>query len=131
GAGNLGGGTSTLSQLPGQLGSTGTLNGAQQLEFQQEMAVRRRRAQEEQQPLIPILKGSDWVIIQIGFELPPAPLNESLQALQRLYSVQGGTPSTQSLQALQALQGGASGNNVLAQAQAAVSAGSSASPMTS
>src|SRR6185437_382464 len=122
GAGNLGGGTSTLSQLPGQLGSTGTLNGAQQLEFQQEMAVRRRRAQEEQQPLIPILKGGDWVIIQIGFELPAAPVNESVQALQRLYLAQGGTPSPQSLQALQTLQGTPGNASVQAQAGARVSA---------
>ena len=84
GAGNLGGGTSSLNQLPGQLGATGTLNQPQLEEFQQEMAVRRQRAQEEQQPLIPVLRGSDWVIIQIGYQLPPAPLNQSAQALQRL-----------------------------------------------
>src|SRR5215469_195597 len=105
GAGNLGGGTSTLSQLPGQLGSTGSLNQAQQQEFQQEMAVRRRRAEEEQQPLIPVLRGGDSVIIQIGFQLPPALINQSAQALQQLYGAQGaqaGTPNAQSVQALQA-----------------------------
>src|SRR5690348_16408308 len=82
GAGNLGGGTSTLNQHPGQLGSTGGLNQPQTQEYQQEMAVRRRRAEEEQQPLIPVLKGGDWVIVQIEFALPPALVNESAQALQ-------------------------------------------------
>lgn len=106
GAGNLGGGTSTLNQLPGQLGSAGGLNQPQSQEYQQEMAVRRRRAQEEQQPLIPLMKAGDWIIVQIGFQLPPAPINESVLAMQRLYSSQGGTPSPQSLQALQALQQG-------------------------
>jgi polysaccharide biosynthesis/export protein len=119
GANNLGGGTSALNELPGQLGATGTLNQAQLQEYQQEMAVRRRRAEEAQQPLIPMLKGGDWVIIQIGFQLPPAVLNQSAQALQQLYSAQGGAPSAQSLQALQALQGGASrGASALAQGAA-------------
>jgi polysaccharide biosynthesis/export protein len=129
GAGNLGGGTSTLNQLPGQLGSTGGLNQPQTQEYQQEMAVRRRRAEEEQQPLIPVMKGGDWVIVQIGFQLPPAPINESMLALQRLSTAQGGTPSAQSLQALQALQGGTSGSgSELAAAQAATSAVSSSQP---
>ena len=129
GAGNLGGGTSSLNQLPGQLGATGTLSQSQLQEYQQEMAVRRQRAQEEQQPLIPILKGGDWVIIQIGYQLPPAPLNESTQALQRLYTAQGGTPSAQSLQAVQALQGSASGNSsVLAQAAAGATPSSQLTP---
>jgi protein involved in polysaccharide export with SLBB domain len=132
GAGNLGGGTSTMNELPGQLGSSGSLNQAQQQEYQQEMAVRRQRAAEEQQPLIPELKGGDWVIVQIGFQLPPAVTNQQAQALQRLYSAQGGTPSAQSLQELQALQqgGGASGSgSALAQA-AGTSAGSSAALTT-
>jgi polysaccharide export outer membrane protein len=119
GAGNLGGGTSTLNQLPGQLGAGGMVSPAQAMELQQEMAVRRQRAQEEQQPLIPVLKGGDWVIVQIGFELPPSAVNESAQALQRLYSSQGGVPSAQSMQALQALQSSASGSaSALAQAAA-------------
>jgi protein involved in polysaccharide export with SLBB domain len=121
GAGNLGGGTSTLSELPGQLGSMGSLSQAQNQELQQEMAMRRRRAAEEQQPLIPVLKGGDWVIVQIGFQLPPAITNESAQAMQRLYGSQNGTPSAQSIQALQALQGTTS-SNAAALAQAATSA---------
>ena len=129
GAGNLGGGTSTLNELPGQLATTGSLNPSQMQEFQQEMAVRRRRAQEEQQPIIPVLKGGDWVIVQIGFQLPPVPISESAQALQRLYSTQGGTPSTESLQALQTLQGSTSGN-ASALAQAAASAAASAPQLT-
>lgn len=133
GAGNLGGGTSTLNQLPGQLGSAGGLNQPQSQEYQQEMAVRRRRAEEEQQPLIPVMKAGDWIIVQLGFQLPPAPINESVLAMQRLYSAQGGTPSAQSLQALQSLQQGStqgSGSD-LAAAQAATSALSSSQQLTS
>ncbi len=128
GAGNLGGGTSTLNQLPGQLGSSGGLNQSQSQEYQQEMAVRRRRAEEEQQPLIPVMKGGDWVIVQIGFQLPPALVNESLQAAQRLNSSQGGSPSPQALQALQSLQAGTSGSaSGLAAAQAAATSATSSS----
>jgi polysaccharide export outer membrane protein len=120
GAGNLGGGTSTMTQLPGQLGSMASLNQSQMQQYQQEMAVRRLRAEEEQQPLIPVLKGDDWVIIQIGFHLPRAPVNESALALQQLYAGQSGAYSSlspQQLQALQALQQGTSGNpSALAQA---------------
>jgi polysaccharide biosynthesis/export protein len=126
GAGNLGGGTSTLNQLPGQTGASGGLSQPQSQEYQQEMAVRRRRAEEEQQPLIPVMKGGDWVIVQIGFQLPPAAINESMLALQRLYSSQGGSPSPQSLQALQSLQGGTQGtSSELAAAQAASGAAAS------
>jgi len=126
GAGNLGGGTSTMTQLPGQLGGTGSLNPSQMQQYQQEMGVRRLRAQEEQQPLIPVLKGGDWVIIQIAFHLPAAPVNESAVALQQLYAGQTGvssSPSPQQLQALQALQQGTSGNaSSLAQAADSTSA---------
>jgi polysaccharide export outer membrane protein len=119
GAGNLGGGTSTLNQLPGQLGSMGTLGQSQTQELRQESAVRRQRAQEEQEPLIPVLRGGDWVIIQIGFQLPPLPVNESALALQRLYATQGGALSAQSLQTLQALQSSTSSNpSTLTQAAA-------------
>jgi polysaccharide biosynthesis/export protein len=124
GGGNLGGGTSTLNELPGQIGASGQLNQAQMQEFQQEMAIRRQREEEEQQPLIPLLRGGDWVIIQIGLELPAATLNESAQALQRLYSSQGGAaPSAQNAQALQALQGSTSGSaSALMQAESAANA---------
>ena len=133
GAGNLGGGTSTLNQLPGQLSSTGSSSSsqAQQQEFQQEMAVRRQRLQQEQEPLIPVLKGGDWVVVQIGYRLPPA-INESAQTLQRLQG-QGGTPSAQSVQALQALQqGGAPASaSTLAQAASAASTSAAVSQLSS
>lgn len=132
GAGNLGGGTSTMTQLPGQLGSTGSLNQSQLQQYQQEMAVRRLRSQEEQQPLIPVLKGGDWVIIQIGFHLPAAPVNESALVLQQLYAGQAGVSpslSPQQLQALKALQQGTS-SNTSAAAQAAATATSAASQLS-
>jgi polysaccharide biosynthesis/export protein len=109
GAGGIGGtGAASLGGLQG-LGVQGAFNQGQLQQLEEQTTERRRREQEEEQPLIPVLKGGDWVIIQIGFTLPPAPVNESIQALQQLYNNQV-TPSAQSLQALQALQGSASTN---------------------
>jgi polysaccharide biosynthesis/export protein len=131
GANNLGGGTSELNQIPGQLGASGTLNQSQQQEFEQEMEVRRQRAAEEEQPLVPVLNGGDWVIIQIGFQLPPAAVNQSAQALQQqLSGSQASELTPQRLQALQALQGSTS-SGAAALTQAAASATSqSLSQMT-
>jgi polysaccharide export outer membrane protein len=104
GAGNLGGGTTALTGLQGGGGATGMPNQAMQQQTRQQMSVRGLREQEKQKPLIPLLEGGDWVIIQAGFHLPPPPSNpQAAEALQQLYS-QGGAPSVQSLQQLQALQ---------------------------
>jgi polysaccharide biosynthesis/export protein len=106
--GNAGLSSAGLGGLQGQLGSLGQGQFGQLQ--QQQMTQRRRREDQEQQPLIPILEGGDYVIIQIGFQLPPAPVNESVRALQQLYSAQGAALSAQNLQALQALQGSAATN---------------------
>jgi polysaccharide biosynthesis/export protein len=58
-------------------------------------------AETEKEPLIPVLKEQDWVIIEIDFHLPPRPLSQTLQAL---YST--ATPGMLPLQGLQGLQGG-------------------------
>lgn len=121
GSGALGG----LQGASGLSGSLGSLNQGQLGQLQEQMMQRQRRGQEEQQPLIPVLKGGDWVIIQMGFNLPPAPTNESAQALQQLSSAQGGAaPSAQSLQALQALQGASTSASAAGQAVAAAMAAS-------
>src|SRR5690348_14744168 len=65
--GALGPGTSALTF--GQ--SLGSLNQSRLQQLQQELSVREKRAQEQQRPLIPQLQGGDWVIIEIGFHLPP------------------------------------------------------------
>lgn len=105
GAGNLGGGTTALTGLQGQAGGAGGNNQARTQEMQQQTELRRLREMEQQKPLIPLLKGGDWVIIQVGFHLPPAPVNSSSQALQQLYSSGATTTSALSPQQLQALQG--------------------------
>lgn len=119
GAGTLGTGTTELNNYPGGLGGLSQLSQGQLQLLQQEMAIRQRRQGEEQQPLIPVLTGGDWVIIEIGFQLPPRPASESALALQQAYAgqAQGGGLSAQNLQALKALQG-SSPNSAAALAQA-------------
>jgi polysaccharide export outer membrane protein len=115
GSGSLGAGTSQIS--PGLGGQLGFMNQAQLQQMQQQMAVRARRLQEEQQPLIPILKAGDWIIVEAGFHLPPRPTSQSTLALQQAYAAQGGALSAQNLQALRTLQ--QSGPNTGAAALAA------------
>lgn len=104
GAGTLGTGTSELNNFPGALGQG---NQGQMQLLQQEMAVRERRQEEEHQPLIPTVRGGDWVIVEIGFHLPPRPAPETPLALQQAYGAQAQLSgvSPQNLQALSALQG--------------------------
>ena len=98
--GGLGGtGTSQFGGLQGQ----GLTNQAQLEQLQQQMSIRQKRLQEQQQPLVPILKGGDWVIVQIGSRLPPA-ITSQASALEQAYSAQGGTLSAQQLQALKTVQ---------------------------
>lgn len=103
-AGGLGTGAGALGGLQGQLGGVSSTTQGQLQQLQEQTIQRQRREEEEQKPLIPVLKGGDWVIIQVGFQLPPPLVNQSLQALQQLSGAQNGASSTQSLQALQALQ---------------------------
>jgi polysaccharide biosynthesis/export protein len=127
GAGTLGTGTSEINNFPGVMGQFGQLSQGQLQLMEQEEAIRQRRLGEEQQPLIPILRRGDWVIVEIGFHLAPRPESESALALQQSYNAQvlgSNGLSQQNLQALQALQGGASGSSgtaALAQASTPVS----------
>ncbi|HEV2472892.1 MAG TPA: polysaccharide biosynthesis/export family protein, partial [Chthonomonadales bacterium] len=111
------GGSGLGGLLGGSQGGLGSLNQSQLQQLGQQLGQRRRRTEEEQRPLIPVLKGGDWIILQVGFRLSPPPANPPAQSLQQLYSAQGGgaqggggAPSAQSLQALQALQGSAASN---------------------
>jgi protein involved in polysaccharide export with SLBB domain len=93
--------------LPGSLGTPGgdtqTATGLRP-GVDQERAQRLRPEGEEPEPLIPVLKSEDWVIIEADFHLPPRTVSPTTQALQSLYTGQGGVPTAQSAQALQALQ---------------------------
>lgn len=118
--GTLGPGTSALTF--GQ--SLGNVSQSRLQQLQQEMSVRERRAREGQRPLIPELQGGDWIIVEIGFHLPPREATQSSLALQQALAAQQGSQagqgqslSPQTLQALQSLQGGA-GNAAQAAAQA-------------
>ena len=108
--GALGPGTSALAL--GQ--SSGNLSQSQTEQLQQQQSVREKRAEEDQQPFIPVLQGGDWVIVEIGFHLPPR-LTSGLSStiLQQDLSQQGGQTgqmgaagalSPQALQSLQSLQ---------------------------
>ncbi len=52
---------------------------------QQDQLQRQRsktaESEEETEPLIPVLKAEDWVIVEVGYQLPPRPVPPYLQAL--------------------------------------------------
>jgi polysaccharide biosynthesis/export protein len=109
-------GTGTTSSPLGFEQANG--NSLQALQAQQQMSIQQRRALQEQQSLIPILKGGDWVIIEIGFRLPVRRASQAAAALQQALAAQAGSPmqpgsaadqaqalSPQTLQAVQSLQG--------------------------
>jgi polysaccharide biosynthesis/export protein len=118
--GTLGPGTSALT-FGRSLGNVSDLQQQQQL---QEMSVQQKRAAEEQQSMIPLLQGGDWVIVEIGFNLPAQRASQSTAALQQALASQQGplasaaqSLSPQTLQSLQSsLQGGQSGSGSAAAA---------------
>ena len=63
---------------------------------------------EEREPAIPILRGDDWVIVEIDFHLGPRPLPSSATALNGATGQQ--LPSAQNIQAYQAAVAAQSGN---------------------
>jgi polysaccharide export outer membrane protein len=111
-SGLLGGGQSAAGQT-GQLGRRGTTDEIQQQRF------RPLREGEDADPLNPVLKADDWVIIEVDFHLPPRPLSQSLQSLApSLLLGQGSSSlSPQQIQAIQsAMASGASPQTAAAQA---------------
>jgi protein involved in polysaccharide export with SLBB domain len=128
--GALGSGTSALTF--GQ--SLGNMSQAQMQQLQQQMmSVREKRAQQQQQPAIPVLQGGDWVIVEVGVHLAAraATTTPSTAALQQALSSQGGAGalsgqlsslSPQTLQALQSSLQGGGGNSAPAAAQPSAAA---------
>ncbi|MGH8318465.1 MAG: SLBB domain-containing protein [Steroidobacteraceae bacterium] len=123
GTGNLGNGTSAI----GTQAQLSMQNQAQLQQYEQQMAVRQKQQEQEQQSLIPIMKGGDWIIVEIAFSLPRRAASQSALALQQAYAEQGAgagagagaaLSSSEALQALKALQGGSAGGAAAALAQA-------------
>lgn len=110
--GGGGGGLSGLGGLSGAGGLSGTqrqnalgVNGA----LEDNLANRTKPSDEdeEKEPAIPILRGEDWVIIEVDFSLPPR------AAAIQASGAGGQLPALQNLQAYQAAiaaQGAAGGN---------------------
>jgi hypothetical protein len=97
GSGSTGTGTSGSSST-----STGTdLQGQSRQSNQNPNDQQRnpRSAQGQQQPLIPLIKGDDWVVVEIDYHLAARPLSQTLQSY---YAGIQGNPSAQNVQAIQA-----------------------------
>jgi len=78
----IGGGSTTGGLGTGDSGAGTGANGQGTAEREQAPSMRAQRpSAEEEEDLSPGLKSSDWVIIEIDFQLPPRPLALSLQAL--------------------------------------------------
>ena len=75
GAGQAAGATDLGVRRPGEVS---------QADQQEQMRRERQRSaegEEEAEPLIPVLKREDWVVIEIDYQLPPRPVPPYLQAL--------------------------------------------------
>ena len=70
------------------LQSSGTMTQSELQQLEQQQAVQARRAALKQKPVIAQLKGGDWVIVQIGVQLPPLATSAGLQ--QTALSATGG-----------------------------------------
>ncbi|MDB6102007.1 MAG: hypothetical protein JWO52_2006 [Gammaproteobacteria bacterium] len=95
----LGGGTgsSTGAGAGGGTSSQGGTTTDRQAQQDRQRETEQERADREESSLIATFKPDDWVIVEIGFQLPPRPFSPSLQALFAGQS----TLTPQSLQAAQ------------------------------
>ena len=101
GSGSLGSSLGGNNQDQG----TGLRPGQQMLD--QHPQRRPTEEDEEEEPLIPLMRPSDWIIIEVDFHLKPRTIQPATQALQALSASPNGTvSSTQTLKILQALQAG-------------------------
>lgn len=103
----------------GMQSQAGLTNQWQLQELEGQNAVRQRRMEEEQQPVISVLKGGDWVIVEVGFHLAPRTISPQSAALQQAaLAQQSGQLSPQELQQLRSLQasGGSAAAAALSQA---------------
>jgi len=119
--GGSGGGLGGLSGLAGGAagqGGGGSSAAAQQAQRDNQENLNRNRRpsdeDEETEPLVPVLKGDDWVIIEIDFHLGPRPLQ--IPGQPSPVTGQGlQPPNAQNLQALQAAGAGGLINQQLPQ----------------
>jgi polysaccharide biosynthesis/export protein len=70
------GGSDLGLRRPGELGQT-----EQQDQMLQRQRQKSAEGEEETEPLIPVLRREDWVIIEVDYQLPPRPVPPYLQAL--------------------------------------------------
>ena len=99
--GRLGAGSAFGGSL---LQPSGLMTESELQQLEQQQAVQAKRQALTQKPLIAELQGGDWVIVQIGVQLPPSSTSPQLQAV----SAQGTAGAAQSLP-LSGLPGGATG----------------------
>jgi polysaccharide biosynthesis/export protein len=59
----------------------GALSESQQLDQMRRERLRSSESQNETEALIPVLKGEDWVIVEIDYQLPPRPVPPYLQSV--------------------------------------------------
>lgn len=112
GGGGSSGGLGSLGALSG-LGSSLSTSSGSRMGLSSSLldnATNRRPSDqdEEREPAIPVLRGDDWVIIEIDFHLAPRPLPSSATALNGATGQQ--LPSAQNIQAYQAALAAQSGN---------------------
>jgi polysaccharide biosynthesis/export protein len=104
GGGTGSGGVAGIGAVLGGGTSGGDVTGGRNVRPTDAEQMRRQAGdEEEREPLIPVLKGEDWVIVEIDFHLPPRPVTPSMSAAQSLLN-QPGQQAAQQSQALQALQ---------------------------
>jgi polysaccharide export outer membrane protein len=104
--GRLGGGAAGYGGS--LLQPSGVMTQAELQQLEQQQAVQAQRQALTKKPVIPELKGGDWVIVQIGVHLPPASTSASTYPQLQSTSLQGGLSASQGLP-LGALQSGTAG----------------------
>lgn len=85
-----GGGGQIPGQLPSQLGRSRQPGGQVGSPTDLERERLKKAEGEETEPVIPVLKPEDWVVIEIDYQLPPRPIPPYLQSL---YAAQTGLAS--------------------------------------
>jgi polysaccharide export outer membrane protein len=83
------GGSDLGLRRPGELGQT-----EQQDQMLQRQRQKSAEGEEETEPLIPVLRREDWVIIEVDYQLPPRPVPPYLQALYSGSATTGQVGST-------------------------------------
>src|SRR5215472_12739362 len=77
----LGGAGQATGASESGLRRPGELSQAEQLEQLRQERQRSAQGEEGPEPLVPVLKSEDWVVVEIDYQLPPRPIPPYLQAL--------------------------------------------------